>query len=111
MNIGQRIKQRREELHMTQSELALKVDYTTRSAISMIEKENRDMPLSQLKKFAKALDCDPMWLMYGNNTEVTETAIEDARLVAKYRALLPEDRLIIDSLLDSLYAKAQKRTP
>ena len=51
-----RIKARREELGMTQEELAQKLGYKSRSSISKIEAGINDIPLSKIKAFAKALD-------------------------------------------------------
>ena len=47
VGIGKRIKKRREELRLSQDELAKKVGYTSRSTINKIEKEIND--ITQLK--------------------------------------------------------------
>lgn len=53
--IGERIKQRRLELNMTQDELARKMGYTNKATISKIEKGINDIPFSKVEKFAAAL--------------------------------------------------------
>ena len=44
MDIGSRIKHKREELNMTQEELALKVGYKSKSSINKIEIDGRGLP-------------------------------------------------------------------
>ena len=62
MTIGQRIKQRREALNLTQDELAKKVGYASRSSINKIEL-SRDLPLRKVKLMADALETSPSYLM------------------------------------------------
>lgn len=62
MTIGQRIKQRREALNLTQEELARKVGYASRSSINKIEL-SRDLPLRKVEKMAVALETSPSFLM------------------------------------------------
>ncbi len=62
MTIGQRIKQRRESLNMTQDELARKVGYASRSSINKIEL-SRDLPLRKVSQMAVALETSPSFLM------------------------------------------------
>lgn len=62
MNVGERIKQRRLELNLSQEELAKKVGYKSRSSINKIEL-SRDLPLRKVELMAKALDTTPSDLM------------------------------------------------
>lgn len=62
MNVGERIKQRRLELGLSQDELAKKVGYKSRSSINKIEL-SRDLPLRKVELMAKALDTTPAYLM------------------------------------------------
>ena len=55
MAIGSQIRKRREELGMSQDELAKKVGYSSRSSINKIEKEINDVPQSKILEFAKIL--------------------------------------------------------
>ena len=55
MTIGERIKQKREELGMTQEELARLTGYKDKSSVAKIEKSDRDFPQKRLVPFAKAL--------------------------------------------------------
>lgn len=63
MTIGQRIKQRREELNLSQDELAQKLGYKSRSSITKIENGERELPQSQIKSIADALDTTPDYIM------------------------------------------------
>jgi transcriptional regulator with XRE-family HTH domain len=62
MNVGERIKQKRIELNMSQDELAKKVGYRSRSSIQKIE-ASRDLPLRKVSKMARALGCTESYLM------------------------------------------------
>lgn len=55
MSIGTNIRQRRKELHMTQTELAEKLGYQ-KAAISKIELGAVDVAVSKLPAFAAALE-------------------------------------------------------
>lgn len=63
MEIGARIKKRREELGMSQEELAKKVGYKSRSSINKIELDGRGLPQKKIVAFAKALQTSPAYLM------------------------------------------------
>lgn len=61
--IGKNIKSRREELGLTQDDLAQKLGYRSRSSIQKIEKGVTDIPQSKIKSFAEALQTTPEYLM------------------------------------------------
>lgn len=63
MNIGQRIKKRREEIDLSQEELAKKLGYKSRSSINKIEKDGQGIPQSKIKAFASALNTTPSYIM------------------------------------------------
>jgi transcriptional regulator with XRE-family HTH domain len=80
MNVGERIKQKRIEMSLTQDELAKKVGYKSRSSINKIEL-SRDLPLPKIEKVAKALDCSPSYLMgWEDKANIIETAKADVML-------------------------------
>lgn len=62
-HIGIRIKQRREELNMTQEELANKLGYKSKSTINKIEAGINDIVQSKVFSFAEALDTTAAHLM------------------------------------------------
>lgn len=61
--LHERIKQRREELGMSQDELAKLLGYKTRSTIAKIEKGVNDIPQNKIKLFADALKTTTSWLL------------------------------------------------
>ncbi|MDD6988793.1 helix-turn-helix domain-containing protein [Ruminococcus sp.] len=63
MELYKRIKQRREELGMSQEELAHKLGYKSRSTINKIEMGINDITQSKIKAFADALQTTPRYLM------------------------------------------------
>ena len=63
MEIGERIKKRREELGMSQEELAQKAGYKSRSSINKIEIDGRGLPQSKIVNIANALDTTPAYIM------------------------------------------------
>ena len=63
MTFGERVKARREELNMTQEDLAKKVGFKSRASINKIELDKRNMKQSQIVELAKALETTPGYLM------------------------------------------------
>ncbi len=63
MTVGERIKNKRIELGLTQMELAQKMGYSTKSAICNIEKAGNNITSDRIKRFAAALECSPADLM------------------------------------------------
>lgn len=64
MNIGNRIKARREELGMSQGDLAKKMG-VSRQAISKAESHDGNITTDKAERFAKALDISVAFLLYG----------------------------------------------
>ncbi|WP_317300798.1 S24 family peptidase [Allobaculum stercoricanis] len=68
--IGDRVKKRRQELGLSQDELAKRLGYQYRSAVSKLEKGGTVFKQSLLKKVADALNTTPSTLMgYESNEE------------------------------------------
>ncbi len=85
MEIGDRIKLRREELGMSQEELAKKVGYKSRSSVNKIETDGRGLPQNKIVMFARALQTTPADLMgwtaedaAGAMADLTDTALKTA---------------------------------
>ena len=62
-HIGVKIKKRREELGMTQEDLAKKLGYRSRSTINKIETGINDISNNKISKFADALETTPAYLL------------------------------------------------
>ena len=63
LEIYKRIRARREELGISQEELAKRMGYKSRSSINKIEKGENDIPQSKIVAFAQALRTTPEALM------------------------------------------------
>lgn len=112
MNVlGERIRQRREELGMTQTELAERMGYKSRSSINKIENGTNDIVQSKVEKFAKVLDTSIGFLMGWDKMPVVHVAEvkaeknesdtyyinDDAREYAEFLHKNPEYRVLFDS--------------
>ncbi|WP_339120068.1 LexA family transcriptional regulator [Fusobacterium nucleatum] len=77
MNTADIIKKRREELGLSQEELAAKLGYKSRSSINKIELGLSDIPFSKIPLFAKALEIEPEILMgWEKNKKQEESNID-----------------------------------
>lgn len=61
--IGSRIRNRREELKLSQDELAKRLGYKSRSSINKIELDERNLTQSKIKAIADALETTPSYIM------------------------------------------------
>ncbi len=101
MTIYERIKTLRIAQGLSQYDLAKKVGYEGRSAISKVENGDRDISQSMIQKYADALGVTPTFLLYGEEeTPATKTddgrAAEFAELFNKLSA--EQQELIIASI-------------
>ena len=62
-DLSSRIRQRREQLGLSQEELAARMGYRSKSSITKLEKGINDLPRVKLEELAAALDTTPAWLM------------------------------------------------
>lgn len=84
MTIYDRIKQLRTSQGMSQYDLAKKVGYEGRSAISKVENGERDISQSMISKYADALGVSPAYLLYGDDVENTPIAEESDERVNEF---------------------------
>ena len=63
MNLGDRIRIRRNELNLSQTELAEKMGYSDRSTIAKIESGKNDLNQSKIQQMAECLQTTPEYLM------------------------------------------------
>lgn len=102
MDIGERIKRRREELGLSQSELARKVGYTSRSTINKIEKDGRGISQDKIVAIAKALRTTPSYLMGWEDEEVANLTAMQEETMAKFLMLSQEHQLVVSNIIDTL---------
>lgn len=62
-SVGDRIREKRESLGMSQEELAKKLGYKSRSSINKIETDARNLTQSKIKSIADALQTTPSFIM------------------------------------------------
>lgn len=61
--IGEKIKEKREKLNLSQEQLADKLGYKSKTSIHKVEQGMTDLPQSKIIEFAKALNTTPTYLM------------------------------------------------
>lgn len=88
VEMGNRIRTRREELGLSQEQLAFAVGYKSRSSINKIELGKNDIPQSTIAKLASALSTTASYIM-GAGEEQTPAAdpAEDCPIVRIYNSL------------------------
>lgn len=80
MTVGERIRIRREELGITQEELAIKMGLKGKSSISRIESAGDIISTKNVVKYADALYTTPAYLM-GWSDEVIHSDLQDEILL------------------------------
>lgn len=114
MTIGERIKQRRIELNMTQDELAKRTGYKSRSSINKLENA-RALPSRKIEKMASVLECTPSFLMgwtdspreirisveteFQKHLEIERIKAYSDRLYAAYRDASPDTQKAVRVIL------------
>ena len=87
LKIGDRIRLRREQLGLTQDELAQAMGYKSRSSINKIEKGVNEPPQSIIVNFAKILKTTPAYLMGWEDEQDKDTELSE--LMQKYENIKP----------------------
>ena len=116
MIVAERIKALRLEKGWTQGELAMRMGYADKSAISYIEKGRTDLNQSRIAQFAEVFGVSPRHLM-GWDIEPESAGATAAmvlkdpgafKLVTDYFSLDAPDRFLLEQLAASLVAKQKK---
>lgn len=86
---GKRVKMRREEIGMSQDELAHKLGYAGKSFISKVESGINEIPQSKVPLLAEVLRTSVPYLMGWNRDMQDRTGLteEERQIVAYYRSL------------------------
>lgn len=107
LEIYKRIRARREELGISQEELAKRMGYKSRSSINKIEKGENDIPQSKIIAFAQALRTTPESLMgWEQPTAPDRSSFESdglPSLTAKDERQIAHD---LENMVDSLNGAA-----
>lgn len=90
MTVADRIKQRREELGLTQEDLTLMIGRKDKTTISKIERSGDKVSLKNLEKIAKALRTTVTYLM-GFEDEVKAA---DRKIATDYNDILSDSKIV-----------------
>lgn len=92
--IGGSIRKRRKELNISQEQLAEKLGYSSKAAISRIENGHNAFPMDRLPEFAEVLSIDPFELLgYDLPSRAFMDTVE--------KQIIESDRKLQSELLDS----------
>lgn len=83
MTTGERVKELREKLKMTQTDLAVKLGYADKTVISKIENGKHNIPLARLQAYAEALCTSGSYLLgeTDDSEDLWHQPIEEQELV------------------------------
>lgn len=126
MTTGDRIRERREALGLSQNDLAKLIGLSGKSSIARIETMGDKVTLKNVEKCAKALKCTPTYLLgfEDNNTDsnndyyINENTLKTAQMIRDNKELgllfdvardaSPEDLLTVQTMLLALKKKENK---
>lgn len=103
MNCGERIRQLRIERGLTQGQLAIKMGYGNGSSIARVETGVHRPSYKVAEKYAKALDCTPEYILWGNENvddivaqyySTFEDAEKELSFIDKLAQVLSEDDVL-----------------
>ena len=111
MTLYDRIRTRREQLNMSQEELAKRLGYKSRSTIAKIESGENDITQSKIVAFAKALGVKPGYLMGWEDAPSPSLSLtqQEETHIKKYRQLDADGKEEIDDIIDVKLAKLQRK--
>ena len=104
MGIGNRIKIKREELGLSQAELAKKLGYSSRSAIAKIEREASDIPYTKIAEFANVLNTSINYLVNGEKYYLNKDTEEIAKAAYENKDIKTLNELAMEMSPDKLKA-------
>lgn len=105
MTVADKVKQLREQLGMSQEELAHKMGLKSRSSITRIEKSGDDITLKDVERLSKALGCSPLYLMGWDNEEENNSRLRETEFVNQFKQLNEDQKQLIEGLLSTLISK------
>ena len=118
MEIGDRIRARREELGMSQDELARAIGYKSRSSINKMELDGRGLPQKKIVALAKALRVTPAYLMGWEDEEAiadehglhkaSSYQREEEEILRKVRLLSDVNKHLLLGIIDSMITSQEE---
>ena len=101
MDIGKRIRKRREELGMSQEELARAIGYKSRSSINKMEVDGRGLPQTKIVALARALEVTPAYLMGWEDNAPLEKKYEE-EILRRVHLLSDTNKNLLIGIIDSM---------
>lgn len=108
MDIGKRIRMMRENLGMTQDDLAKKLGYASRSSVNKVE-NSKEISMKKIKLYANALNTDIPTLMGWSIEDIANIDVELTNIPAHLKAytlklskLSQENQELIMNMIDKL---------
>lgn len=95
--IGERIKEMRKIAHMTQEQLAERINVTV-GYVSQCERGISHMNLEKLSEVADILECDLAYFVTGTSTDSRDYFNDE--LITKFRSLTPTQKKNIIGFID-----------
>lgn len=95
VEVGKRIRVRREELGMTREQLAERCDLSV-TFCADIESGRKGMSAKSLYKIARVLNLSSDYILFGNEAEVNKTRVE-----TMLASLSKKDRELAESIIES----------
>lgn len=108
-NIGENIRNMRKKRGLSQTQLAIKLGYKSKSSIAKIETGNGDVPRSKLPQFAEALNCSISYLTGWNELKTFDDEHREKTpydiLCDKISSLSPSDMENVSDYIDFVINK------
>lgn len=109
MTVGEKIKQRREALGISQKELAQKIG-VTQSAIGNYESGLSNPKMELMPKIFEALRTDANYL-FGEAKRENEFSYHETQIINKYRKLDEHGKKAVDSIIDIEHERCTEKPP
>ena len=108
MTIGDRIRNKRIELQLSQSDLAVRANYSDKTRISKIENSGNDISMKQVRRLADALGVSSAYLMGWEDSSVDNFVLQDkaSELFSIYEGLSPEKKASFEAYLKFLQSQS-----
>lgn len=104
-NIGENIRQYRQMCHISQKELAERLNVSDRT-ISSWEVNRTEPNVEMVERMSLIFGCLKSELIGEAEKSSSEQAIEDALLLKKIKRLSPRDRAIIEHTVDTMLGES-----
>lgn len=111
IGIGERIKTRRKELKLSQTDIYERCDITS-GALSKIENGKTTPSIIAFYKLSQVLECDMNWLATGISSNMQKSNIckKEEKLLNGFRELPEDDKEELMEILEMKLRKVKKET-